>query len=430
MPVLKKIENEILKSRQKGEFVYPYYEKYCISNIPSTISSILTGIREERALPENLFMDDIKKTEKIILFLIDGFGYHQWLRYFKGYEFFKTLTKNTNIVPLTSTFPSTTAAAITTINTGLNPDEHAIPEWVVYFREIDRVISTIPFSPIGMGVLDSLVSEGFDPKILYKGKNLYQKLKKGKVKSFAFQKDSIAYSAYSKVILNGSKIIPFKGHLDLVVKIRDALEKTKGPSYFYVYLDLIDAVSHKYGLYTKEYESAISSLSSILYQDFLKKVSRKIANETSIFITSDHGAVNIDPQKTIYLNYFAEMNKYYSRNRKGKIIPPTGSPRDVFLHIKDAKLKETKEFLKSKFSGIAEIVESKEAIGRGLFGLGRPTDRFTERIGNLMILPYGNHTIWYEHKKGERFKLRSHHGGLNPEEMMTYLAASKLSNLI
>lgn len=100
------------------------------------------------------------------------------------------------------------------------------------------------------------------------------------------------------------------------------------------------------------------------------------------------------------------------------------------MHIKDGKLKETKEFLESKLVGIAEIVESKEAIRRGLFGLGRSTDRFIERIGNLMILPYDNHTIWYEHIKGERFKLRSHHGGLNPEEMMTYLAAGKLSDLI
>jgi hypothetical protein len=66
----------------------------------------------------------------------------------------------------------------------------------------------------------------------------------------------------------------------------------------------------------------------------------------------------------------------------------------------------------------------------GLFGKGKPKKEFYERVGNLLILPYKNHTIWYEHIKGKKFDLLGHHGGLSEDEMLVPFAIAKLSNLL
>jgi hypothetical protein len=117
------------------------------------------------------------------------------------------------------------------------------------------------------------------------------------------------------------------------------------------------------------------------------------------------------------------------QGNEGKRILPTGSPRDVFLHVKEEKLTETRELLSQKLGGKAQIVETKEAIKNGLFGLGEVGTEFFDRMGNLLVLPHRNETVWFEHFKGRRFSLLGHHGGLNEDEMLVPLAVTQLSNL-
>ena len=71
-----------------------------------------------------------------------------------------------------------------------------------------------------------------------------------------------------------------------------------------------------------------------------------------------------------------------------------------------------------------------EAINMGLFGMGNPRKEFRDRVGNILILPYDNNTIWYEHVKGQKVEMLGHHGGLSKEEMLIPFGIGKVSNLI
>ena len=82
-------------------------------------------------------------------------------------------------------------------------------------------------------------------------------------------------------------------------------------------------------------------------------------------MTADHGGVNIVPEKTTYLNGFSEVLENLQYGKAGKRILPTGSARDVFLHVKEEKLTETRELLVEKIGAKAKIVETKEAINDG-----------------------------------------------------------------
>ncbi|MEM5847232.1 MAG: alkaline phosphatase family protein [Candidatus Aenigmatarchaeota archaeon] len=429
--ILREIEDIIKKEKKKGEFVYPFYEKYCFSNIPSTILE-LYGIKSKRpALPLQVYKDKVEtNVNKIVFFLLDGFGYHHWTNYFKEHKFFDRVTKRGVVFPLTTIFPSTTAAALTTINTGLTSQEHALFEWFLYFKEIDMIISTLQFTPLGIKGQDRLLEFGIDPRILFRGKTIHQTLKKAGIKSFTFINEQYAWSAYSQVVHKGSVRIPFINCSDLVVRLRKQLEAESGPAYFYAYIGDIDALEHRYGPRTEEYHAELSMLSFLLKKELLEKIDRKTAKETLILITSDHGQLNVSPKDTVYLNKYSKLVNSFQRCKNGKPILPTGSPRDVFLHIEESKLEETYNFLSEKLKEKAKVVKTEEAIREGLLGIGKPKKEFYERVGNLLILPYKNNTFWYEYFKGWKMDLLGHHGGLSKDEMLIPFAICRLYDLL
>ena len=428
--ILKEIENLIEKERGRGEFIYPHYEKFCFSNIPSTILNIFDIKTTKPTLFSEIYKNKIKtEPNKIVLFLIDGLGYNQWLQHSKEIEIFSKFIKKGIVTPLTSVFPSTTAATLTTINSGLTPQEHGLPEWVTYFREIDMIINTLPFSPLDETNRDVLLEMRVDPKILYNGKTIYQYLEKAGIKSFSFNNELHANSTYSKLVHKGSTTIPFANPSDLSVKLIKSLEKEGGATYFYVYLDDVDYVGHKYGPSSDDFFSELSKLSNF-FMKFIKSVDRKTAKETIILIAADHGQINVSSKDTIYLNKYQELVNNFKISEQGKSILPTGSPRDVFLHIEQNRFDEVYDFLSKIFRKEAQILRVEDAINDNLFGMGRPTSEFYERIGNLLILPYKNHTIWYEHIKGKKFDSLGYHGGLSKEEMLIPFASANLSDLI
>jgi len=291
------------------------------------------------------------------------------------------------------------------------------------------IINTVPFKPLGSKRQDELLESGVNPNILYEGNTIHQTLKKEDVKTFVFINESYAHSAYSKLIFKGSTIKSAITISDLIVKLRKHLEKEKGPTYYYVYLGSLDSIEHEYGPHTDEYHAELSSISFLLEKELIEKIDKKNAKESLLIITADHGQLNVNPKETIYLNRFSKLIKNFQKSQKRKVILPTGSPRDVFLHVKPEKVEEVREFLSQKLGEKAEIMETDEAIEKGLFGTGKPKDEFFDRVGNLLILPHKNHTIWYEHPKGRKFDLLGHHGGLNKEEMLVPFAIAKLSML-
>jgi predicted AlkP superfamily pyrophosphatase or phosphodiesterase len=264
---------------------------------------------------------------------------------------------------------------------------------------------------------------------LFNGNTIQNKLREAGVKTFVHIYTGYAYSPYSTILFDGSTIVPNLKSSDLIVNLRKNLEKTKGSAYFFVHLSNLDTIAHEYGPDSYEYGAELSLISYLLNKELVEKIDNTTAKETLVLMTSDHGGVNIVPQNTTYLNEFPQVVKNLQVSKGGRRILPTGSARDVFLHVKEDKLAETKELLTQKIGGKAKIVETKKAIKNGLFGLGDVGSEFFERAGNLIILPYRNETVWFEHFKGRRLNLLGHHGGLSEEEMLVPLAITRLSKL-
>ncbi len=426
--ILTRIQKNLERSKQVN-FLSPTYESYCFSNIPSAVSYLFGGVMDT-PLADILAHAEVNggQARKVVLILIDGFGYRQWMRYASGLASLRRFVKRGVVAPLTAVFPSTTAAALTTIHSGLTPQEHGLPEWRVYFEEIGKAILTLPFTPARESGKDTLLHAGIHPRVLFdRGKTIYTQLSSLGVPSYIFLRNTYAHSAYSSVVHRGGTVMPYVGASDLFVNVRKQLEYP-GRAYLHVYWDALDSMGHKYGPGSEQY---IAELSNFLYsfqKELLDKSSGSAARETVILLTADHGQVPVNPQDTIYLNRYRTVTRHLKTDRQGNKILPWGSPRDVFLAVDDARVDLVIAYLSRLFTDRATVMRTEEALKDGLFGHGAVHRQFKSRTGNILILPHGNVTVWYQ-REDRILQKRGMHGGLHVDEMLVPFAVAKMSSL-
>jgi predicted AlkP superfamily pyrophosphatase or phosphodiesterase len=417
-----------IQEHDDGVFLYPCYEENCISNIAGTVLDRF-GVKNNGLPKLPIKIDNPNNADKVVLFLVDCFGLNQFLRYHKEHKFLSDLAEKSEVYPLTSIYPSQTTNALTTLNTGLTPQEHGLFEYYIYVKELDSIVNTLRFEPLGSRQYNTLQEMGLTPKVMFEGETVQRRLNGEGIKSFTHIHSTYAYSQCSSLIFDGSTFVPTVKASDLAVSLRKKLEQTKGPAYFFVHLSNLDTISHEYGPNSYEYNAELSAISYTINKELTQKIDQKTAEQTLLLVTSDHGAVDVSPPETTYLNGFKELLANLQKTKSGKTILPTGSSRDVFLHVQENKMAETKELLNKKVGNKAKIVETKQAIKQGLFGHGKPSERFVDRAGNLLILPYKNETVWFDHFKEVNYTPLGQHGGLSKDEMLVPLAVTTLDKL-
>ncbi len=407
--------------------VRPDYAGYCLSNVPSTAMAILGQQPGRPVLPRDALGEvETSGVENVVLILCDGLGMNEWLRKPET-GFFGALSRKGSVRPITTVFPSTTAAAVTSVSTGLTPQEHGLPEWYVYMEELGDIIVTLPFTRVGEHGRDTL--KGVLPaRTLVDDATIFQQVR-GTVDCMSFIGRGLANTVYTKVSREGSAVTPYATASDLSVSLRRHIEKARGKNLVYAYWSFVDTIEHIYGPGTDEARVEASLISHALKEGFLDRLDREAAKRTLVILTADHGQLAIEPEKTLYMNRWGRLNRNLRKNSRGKPILPWGSARDAYLAIEEGRVEETKAYLQERLEGVATVLETEEAIREGLFGINRPSRRFRRRVGDLMILPHGNRTVWYRYAGGGALDLRGHHGGLMRDEMTIPLAAARLSDL-
>lgn len=413
------------------QFLRPDYARYSFAQIPALIE-ILLGTKQGANPFANTVLQHVRpQPQNVVLLMIDGFGYGQWLRYGDSLPFFSQLLSKGALMPVTSVFPSTTAASVTTICSGLTPQEHGLIDWHLYMEELDEIIYTLPFTTLdARNQPDSLLQRGVDPKILFNGTSLFSRLGEQQIDPYAILRRTYAKSAFGTVAQNGANIISFSSAPDMLVQLRQRLVAAKQHSYFYVYWDEIDHISHVYGPHSEPYLAELNDLSHMLQTELLDKIDRSVAENTVLLVTADHGQVTMKPEETIYLNQWPEITEALAKSPAGKTIYPWGNPRDVFLKVADNRVAEMLSFLSKKLKGKARVVKSQEEADKGLFGVGDEHPQFRQRIGNVLVLPYEGYTVWYQYPGHDKNTHRGMHGGMSREEMTTVLGFATLSDLL
>jgi hypothetical protein len=415
-------------ARFSQRFVRPLYDSYCFANLPATILFLLTG-EGQYALPYDTLGerggkggDALNRAppqfETVILFFVDAFGWRFFERYADKYTLLKAFMQDGIVSKMTSQFPSTTAAHVTCIHTGLPVGQSGVYEWNYYEPLVDDMITPLLFAYAGDNTRDTLKRANLLPELFYPRQTLYQVLQARGVTSYVFQNASFTPSTPSNVLFRGAIVSPFKQIADAVETIAQLVASRRSTStYYFLYIDAIDAAGHHYGPDSREFEQAVHTFFKAADQ-YLGDLLASKSGKTLLLMTADHGQIEVDPRTTIYLNQqLPGILPMLSTNRQGKLLVPAGSARDMFLHVRDERVDEALALLHHFLKGKAEVYRVQELITRGFFGTGPLSAEFLTRVGNVVIMPYYGETVWwYEHG---RFAMhfRGHHGGATPEEM-------------
>src|SRR5262245_11283293 len=145
----------------RGQFRRPLYDSYCFSRLPATIQYLL-GVDEARgqALPANVLGDLPARYEAVVCLFVDAFGLCFFARFADEFALLRDVVSRGRAVRLTAQFPSTTAAHVPCIHTGLPVGQSGIYEWTYYEPRVGAVICPLPFSFAGDRGRETLAAAG------------------------------------------------------------------------------------------------------------------------------------------------------------------------------------------------------------------------------------------------------------------------------
>lgn len=406
-------------------FRKPLYGTYCFSRIPQLIEYVLTG-EGEPGLPMDVLGDLPNRYNKVILLYVDAFGWKFFEKYADKYPFLKRFLDQGVVSKITAQFPSTTAAHVTSIHLGVPVGESGIYEWFYYEPLLDRMIAPLMFSYAGDEERGTIkFPPGLSLKPFFPYQTVYERLKDRGIKSYVVQHTDYVNSTFGNTALAGANLMPYKTLPEALINLADAVTSEQDKAYFFLYFDPIDAIGHRYGPSSKHFEAEIENF-MLAAERLLHTQLADGTQDTLLLITADHGQDDVSPDTTIYLNLeIPEILQFLRKDGEGRLLAPAGSPRDLFLYIKEENLDEAYNLLANHpvLKDRAEVRRVSELIEQGFFGPTPPSERFLQRVANLVILGQAGETIWWYEKGRYEQHFYGHHGGLTPQEMEIPLLA-------
>lgn len=386
-------------------FYKPDYEGGSIVNLMSSITKCF-GMKPDYSELILLPSDELKGYKNIINIVIDGLGYNYLMN--KRKNFLKDHTAG----KITSVFPSTTSACITSFATGLAPKEHGVTGWFVRLKHGKHDIPSTILLFNDRRNEESLINRGIKPEDIFIDFRLSKHIKDLKV----VIPDSIKDSVYTGYLLADSHKIGYKGLEDFYIKTVEAvISNKKGKNYIYGYLPDFDAVLHKTGTDSKELSKLFNAISKQT-EKFIEKIR---GTNSIVIITADHGLIDGDKDKRLSMNDLPEINKMLE-------FPLCGEPRAAYCYVKKAYKKEFRKIVEENIGHAVRVFSREQLIKGNYYGLFEPNADLANRTGDFVLICKENYVI-KDFLPNEKVKYHfADHGGLSSDELFVPLIVCRV----
>jgi hypothetical protein len=388
--------------------VVPRYDGGGFAALPATVERLL-GVGEGGvALP------GIPAAQAVVLVLLDAFGW----KFFVRHSDHRLLRRMQAVTELTTQFPATTTAHVTTLHSGAPVGVHGLYEWNVYDPGLDALVTPLLFSFAGDGGRDSLLRAGADPEaVLPSMPTLYERLAEHGIESHVFEPAAFAPSTYDRVAARGARIHPMADLAAGLADVATTLRGASSPVYAYVYSDEPDTTGHMHGPSSPEFVAA-----SLRCLDAVDRGLRDLPEGTVVLLAADHGQVDVHPVTTLFVNEaWPELLGLLARGAGDRVLAPAGSARDLFLHCRPGCVDEVVEGLERLVGERATVHRVGDIVEAGWFG--EVGERLRARLPDVCVLPADGGTVWWRERRRFDMPFRGHHGGLTEDEARTQVAA-------
>jgi hypothetical protein len=291
--------------------------------------------------------------------------------------------------PITTVVPSTTAAALTSIASGMAPASHGM----VGYRML-----------LGGQVLDVLrwkVPEGKPPEpsavtlvdSAFGGRNVPT------VVRAEFKR-----SGFTESHMRGVRFVGWRTTATLVTHVGRLIDG--GETFVYAYYDGVDKVAHEYGI-TDGFFSAETMAADRLVGDLLDA----LPDDAVLVITADHGQVQFE--RWVTMEPVAKLVRAYAGDARFRYLyARPGTEGDLLKAATDA------------YGDDAWVLGRDQLVDEGWLGPEPPAGDVLTRIGDVALAAKGN-IAFADPTHPHETRLRAGHGSLTPDEMLVPLLAGR-----
>jgi hypothetical protein len=330
----------------------------------------------------------LRPARSVVLIVVDGLGAIQ-LRAHAGHARHLTAGLGKKDVAY-SVFPTTTAAALTSTLTGLEPGEHGLVGYRVLDRERDILVNQ----------LSGWESDGIDPLVWQPAPTVFERAVAAGHGAFAVGFAGYAHSGFTRATLRGATFVAAKAPAERVAVAYQLAAENPG-SLVYCYLPEVDKAGHKHGVDSAEWIAALEEIDGAL--------SAVPPRQVGVLVTADHGMIDVPAHRHVVLgdgDARLEGVRHFG-----------GEPRMLHVYLDpDADAEAAVQRWRVASEGDADVFSRAEAIAKGLFG-ARVTPDALSRIGDLVVIARGNKAFYDGTAEDQRAQgMVGQHGALSPEE--------------
>jgi hypothetical protein len=357
----------------------PDYAGACISNI-------VPALLEPPAQTPSWLPAVAAEARQVVLLVLDGLGWDQ-------------LQERRHIAPtlaamaggfIRTVAPSTTAAALTSIATGLPPGEHGVIGYRVAVGT--DVLNILRWTTANGDQRRNIVPEELQKNEPFLGH-----------RPPATTRADFAGSGFTRAHLRGVRHHGYRVTSTMLVDVRNLLRA--GEPFVYSYYEGIDKVAHEYGL--GEHYDAELAYADRLVGDLIAQLPPGAA----LVVTADHGQVEVGDN-------IVELH----RDVTGHVAFQSGEGRFRWLHARAGRTTALLEAARECHGRQAWVHSRDELIDAGWFGPVVTGDA-QRRLGDVALVARGTLSFFDPHDSGP-FKLIGRHGSLTPAEMRVPLVAA------
>ncbi|UWF76493.1 MULTISPECIES: alkaline phosphatase family protein [Microbacterium] len=349
-------------------------------NIAGVAPELLRALRGEA--------ESLPAVRSAVLVVVDGLGALP-LRAHAGHARHLTAGMSKRDVAA-AVFPTTTAAALTSILTGAAPGEHGL----VGYRVRD------PRRDVLVNQLSDWEDAGIDPFAWQPVPTVFERAVAAGHQAFAVGIPAYATSGFTRATLRGASFVPEKKPADRVAAAWELAAAHPG-ALVYCYLPEVDKAGHKHGIASAEWVRALEDVDAAL--------GLRMPDGVGVAITADHGMIDVPAHRQLVLE---DGEGWHDGVRH-----IGGEPRMLHVYLEpEADAAAVALRWRSGLEGAADVVTRDEAVRAGLFG-AVVSAAAVERLGDLLVVARGNRALYDGADADQRGRnMVGQHGGLTDEE--------------
>ena len=335
----------------------------------------------------NILNLDPNDARRECILLIDGMGMNALELVEQTLPIFRQLKLHTQ---LSATFPSTTSSSLTSLGTGVHVGSHGMVGYTM----------RVPHSGSPERLLNALKwDERVDPHYWQSSPTLFERGRQSGLNVTHIAAKRYEETGFTRAALRGANYHGVNVIDEMVSATIEAL-KNEG-SFAYVYINDVDDASHREGLGSLKFHSAMSRAAELI-----TKLLESIPRGSRIWITTDHGMINRAD--------YCVLGKENDLLRNISLLG--GEPRVRYLYMRPEVIDETRSQWQEYFGEKVLIYSREESIAAGLFG---PTveAKNLERIGDLVVIANDKLILVEPDREELQLAMVGHHGGISAAEI-------------